>query len=219
MVRYDTKLKLLATSLSALAGYVDAIGYLKLENFFVAFMSGNSTLLGIGLAQDRWNAAIAGAVIAIFVLGVVVGTFVGRIAGTRRQSTILLFISCLLVTASCLGALDAPRAAIACMALAMGAENTIFEREGEVSVGLTYMTGTLVKLGQHLAAAISGGDHRYWFWYLFLWLGLVVGACTGAVAYSRFGLSALWLAAAVAGSLTLIAAFNERADARRGHAR
>ena len=42
-------------------------------------------------------------------------------------------------------------AAIAAMALAMGAENAVFEREGEVHIGLTYMTGTLVKFGQRLA--------------------------------------------------------------------
>ena len=31
------------------------------------------------------------------------------------------------------------------LAFAMGAENATFERDGEVLVGLTYMTGTLVK--------------------------------------------------------------------------
>ena len=34
---------LLACALSALAGYVDSIGYLHLGGLFVSFMSGNST--------------------------------------------------------------------------------------------------------------------------------------------------------------------------------
>lgn len=33
------------------------------------------------------------------------------------------------------------------MALAMGAENNVFERNGEVSIGVTYMTGSLVGSG------------------------------------------------------------------------
>jgi hypothetical protein len=50
----------LACALSALAGYVDGIGYLHLGGLFVSFMSGNSTRLGVSLAQENWwNAAAA----------------------------------------------------------------------------------------------------------------------------------------------------------------
>jgi uncharacterized membrane protein YoaK (UPF0700 family) len=41
----------LACALSALAGYVDAIGFLHLGGLFVAFMSGNSTRMGVSLAE------------------------------------------------------------------------------------------------------------------------------------------------------------------------
>lgn len=41
MIRYDRRLKLMAACLSALAGYVDAIGFIKLGGFFISFMSGN----------------------------------------------------------------------------------------------------------------------------------------------------------------------------------
>ena len=37
--------------LSALAGFVDALGYLALGGFYVAFMSGNSTILGIAAGE------------------------------------------------------------------------------------------------------------------------------------------------------------------------
>ncbi|MEP7350780.1 MAG: hypothetical protein ABI668_12645 [Sphingorhabdus sp.] len=39
----------------------------------------------------------------------------------------------------------------------MGAENAVFEHDGEMHIGLTYMTGTLVKFGQRAAAAFMGG--------------------------------------------------------------
>ncbi|MDB5521663.1 MAG: hypothetical protein JWQ82_1260, partial [Tardiphaga sp.] len=40
----------LAFCLSGLAGYIDTIGFISLGGFFVSFMSGNTTRLGIELA-------------------------------------------------------------------------------------------------------------------------------------------------------------------------
>lgn len=45
---------MLAATLSALAGYVDAVGFMTLGGFFVSFMSGNSTRLGVGLSSGEW---------------------------------------------------------------------------------------------------------------------------------------------------------------------
>ena len=44
---------LLACALSALAGYVDGIGFLHLGGLFVSFMSGNSTRMGVSLADGQ----------------------------------------------------------------------------------------------------------------------------------------------------------------------
>ena len=48
----------LACALSALAGYVDGIGFLHLGGLFVSFMSGNSTRMGVSLAEGHWLGAI-----------------------------------------------------------------------------------------------------------------------------------------------------------------
>ena len=54
----STRNIVLACALSALAGYVDGIGFIHLGGLFVSFMSGNSTRLGVSLAQANWpNAA------------------------------------------------------------------------------------------------------------------------------------------------------------------
>jgi uncharacterized membrane protein YoaK (UPF0700 family) len=204
VIRYDRRIRLLAAGLSALAGFVDAIGFIKLGGFFVSFMSGNSTRLAVALAQG--SALTGGGLIAVFVAGVALGSLAGRLAGLRRAPAVLGLVTLLLAMAAGLGVARLGGPAVACMALAMGAENAVFEQDGEVQIGLTYMTGTLVKLGQRITAALLGGAPWAWAPYLMLWLGLVLGAVTGAGAYAHFGLGSLWFAAAAAAGFTAIAA-------------
>jgi uncharacterized membrane protein YoaK (UPF0700 family) len=204
MIRYAPSLRVFAICLAALAGYVDAIGFLSLGGFFVSFMSGNSTRFSVGLAGHGQDAAIAGGLIGSFVGGVVLGSILGRFAAPRRPAAILVLVSVLLACAAPLAALGLRPAALALVAMAMGAENTIFERDGEVSIGVTYMTGCLVRLGQRLVAALFGGDRWGWLPYLLLWLGLVCGALLGAVGYPRMGLQALWPAVTAALALALV---------------
>ncbi len=212
MIRYDRRVRFLAAGLSALAGFVDAIGFLSLGGYFVSFMSGNTTRLAVGLAQGAQGAMVAGAMIASFVLGVMAGTLAGRAGPGPRASRILVLVALLLAAAALLGMASMRFAAAVAMALAMGAENAVFEQEGEVHIGLTYMTGTLVKLGQHLTRALTGGPHFGWLPYLLLWLGLAAGAVAGALVYPALGLSALWLAATAA---AVSAAIAWRLDFRR----
>jgi len=86
----------------------------------------------------------------------------------------------------------------------MGALNGVFQRDGEVSIAITYMTGTLVRMGRALAAALTGGPRWNWAPYLLLWLGLVGGAALGALSYASVGLLGLWGATLAAAALTLI---------------
>ena len=91
------------------------------------------------------------------------------------------------------------------MVITMGAENTVFECDGELHIGLTYITGTLVKIGQRLADAVTGGLQFAWLPYLMLWLGLVTGGVAGEAAYGPLGLSGLWIAASFAEILNVSA--------------
>ncbi len=205
MKRYDKRIWALATALSALAGFVDATGFMALGGYFVSFMSGNSTRLGVDLAAGMPRAGLPAALIGGFVAGVVLGSLCGHAAGRRRRPAVLALVAVLLTLAALASALAALPIAIALMVLAMGAENAVFEQDGEIQIGLTYMTGTLVKAGQRIAAAARGGDRWAWVPYLLLWTGLLAGAVAGAASYPHFGLGGLWLAAAVA-ALTAIAA-------------
>ena len=205
MTRYDKRVQALAIGLSALAGYVDAIGFIQLGGFFVSFMSGNSTRLGVGLIERSNDAALASGLITVFVTGVIAGSLIGRFAKAHRRPAVLMLVAILLFNAASSAATGATEVAVVAMVLVMGAENAVFEHDGELHIGLTYVTGTLVKLGQRVATAMMGGPRFVWAPYGLLWAGLVAGALVGAASFSRLGLASLWPAAAAAGLFAIIA--------------
>jgi len=197
----------LACALSALAGYVDGIGFLHLGGLFVSFMSGNSTRLGVSLAQAHWsNAAEAIGLILLFVTGAACGSLIVLGRGANRQPWVLLAEAVLLALAALCYAFGLSNAAVAAMVLAMGLENAVFQIDGGAGLGLTYITGALVKVGQLAATALTGGARWAWLPNLLLWAALVAGATCGALAYHWINLAAVWFAAALALALSGIVA-------------
>ena len=190
--------------MSAVAGFVDAVGFLLTGGFFVSFMSGNTTRLAVGLAEATRAAAVAAGLIALFVAGVFLGTVVGRLAGARQRPVLLALVAGGLASAALAHALGGTALAVGLMALAMGATNTVLIEDGEIPVGVTYMTGALVKLGKRLALIPFGGDRWAWLPMLLLWLGLLAGAALGALAFAWLGGPALWIAAAAMALLALL---------------
>jgi uncharacterized membrane protein YoaK (UPF0700 family) len=214
MMRYDRRAIMLAACFSGLAGYIDALGFIALGGFFVSFMTGNTTRLGIELAGGHGGGiALAGGILALFVCGVILGSLAGHAAGGRRRppAVLALVTACLFLSAT-LDSAGMTHAAICLLAVAMGSENAVFQRDGEVTIGLTYMTGTLVKMGQRIAAAFLGGPPLAFLRHFLLWLGLLAGAVCGAIAHRLIGLDAIWLAAGVSLLLTITAWFVLRED-------
>ncbi len=209
MIRFDRPMQGFAIALAFLAGYVDALGFLTTSGFFVSFMSGNSTRLAVGIASDRSDATAAAILILCFVAGVGGGAIVGAIAGRRQSSAILILVAMLLAVAALMVGQSALGAA-GLLALAMGAENTVFEREGEAPLGLTYMTGSLVRIGFGLAGLVTGRRYPGWGSYALLWLGLVVGAVTGAWLFPMLQQDAIWLGSGVALVMALLIAVMRR---------
>lgn len=192
---YTRDRQLLAAGLAALAGFVDALGFIALGGLFASFMSGNSTRLAVGIAGQSHQAGLAAALIGAFVCGVATGALAARAAGLWRKQALLALVATLLTAGAMLATANVSATGVTLiMAAAMGAANNVFQRDGEVSVGVTYMTGTLVKLGQRLAGAFSGGDRLGWLPYLLLWCALLIGAIAGAAIYPTLGLRALWIA-------------------------
>lgn len=201
----DQPRRLLAIALAALAGFVDAAGFLAADRYFVSFMSGNTTRLGVDLASAPGMAWLPALLIGAFVAGVTGGAVIAQRAGARRKPVVLALVAALLGLAALLRTGAATMPMLALLAAAMGALNNTFQRNGAVSVGLTYMTGALVRMGQGLAARLAGTGGDGWSNWLLLWLGLTAGALAGALCWLHLPDLALWLATGWTLVLTLAA--------------
>lgn len=206
MQKLDRRAQSLAASLAALAGFADAVGFLGMGGFFVSFMSGNSTRVGVGVASEGAAAAIAAALVAAFLAGVVAGSLAARGPQRWRIPALLALVSAALALGAIFFRPATAPGSFLFVAFAMGALNMVFQREGEVAFGLTYMTGTLVRIGQRLADALCGGPRWGWLPWLLLWAGLVGGGVLGALAWLRLGSGALWIASGFAAALALLSA-------------
>jgi uncharacterized membrane protein YoaK (UPF0700 family) len=195
---------LLAGALTATAGFVDGMAFIHLGGYFVSFMSGNSTRAGADLAEgDPLGWVKAMGLVAFFVAGVVVSSLAVHVRSLRSarpepagpRSTAVWVSMAFLLLAGLMSLVPELRLAVPpAVAAGMGAVNGTFTRGGEVTVGLTYMTGTLVKTGQHLALALTGGNRVVWLRFLALWAAIALGSAVGALTYLAWGLGALWVA-------------------------
>jgi uncharacterized membrane protein YoaK (UPF0700 family) len=202
----------LACALSALAGYIDGIGFIHLGGLFISFMSGNSTRLGVSAAAADWPKALqALGLIVLFVIGAAAGSLIVLGRGKQRQALLLLVEALLLATGALGYGLGSSQLAIAAIVLAMGLENAVFQIHGGAGLGLTYVTGALVKVGQSLATALTGGARWAWLPNLLLWAALVIGSVLGALAYHWINLDAVWFAAVAALLMSAILVVSTRA--------
>jgi uncharacterized membrane protein YoaK (UPF0700 family) len=110
---------------------------------------------------------------------------------------VLQVVAALLAVATSLHVFTLDLAAAVVMALAMGVQNGAFGEETGISAP-TYVTGTLVKVGQQLTAVLFGGPPDALRHHASLWLGLICGAVAGTWIFTRLGLHGLWIAAGAA---------------------
>jgi uncharacterized membrane protein YoaK (UPF0700 family) len=193
---------LLAGVLAALAGMVDAIGYLHLGGLFVSFMSGNSTQLAASLGQrDLAEASAIAELIVLFVLGAAAGQIVAGFTGNRHMSWVLVGVAVLLAIAGVLATTPEP------MVLAMGALNAAMHRTGNIPVSLTFVTGVLVRFGQGIGDFLTGRSTGWnWLAQATPWVGLIAGATIGSALFAEIGELVIWLPVALAGLLAVYSA-------------
>jgi uncharacterized membrane protein YoaK (UPF0700 family) len=206
-----------ALLLAALAGWVDAAGLANSGHVFLSFMSGDTTDLAVSLTQQDWDkAGTIGAVLALFVAGVTTGELLEPLVGRRGQSAVLGVEALLLAAGAALHLPEVagPDAATGFISLypavfAMGLQNATMHRAGGISIGLTYVTGTLVQVGRAVARVLrGGGEGRIISKYLGIWISLATGALLGTLALSVSSFIAMAVAAGVAALLAVVTAIS-----------
>jgi len=179
-----------ATTLTALAGFNDAVGYSALSHLYLSFMSGNSTHFGMSLAGGDWpGILLAGSIILMFVVGTSVGTVIGD-SFPQSMARRILGIEIVIMLSAMVGSwLGAGPAALVPVAGAMGMQNVLHQVIGGADVGKGFITGSLFGLGQALARLVLGkGQGGTAFQYGWSWLSFIAGVGTGTLAYGALGL-------------------------------
>jgi uncharacterized membrane protein YoaK (UPF0700 family) len=196
--------------LAVLAGVLGATAFTHSEGYFVTFMTGNAQRAALGYFRDDVKLAVsAGVLMLCFVVGVVVASvcrrhfWVAHPHGPTVLTTVSLFAAMVLgIIDDGWEEVDLDFAPIMLVVFGVGALNTSFVKDGEVSVPLSYVTGTLVKMGQGIERHIAGGDVTEWLGYFLLVTSFVVGATLGGCISLILNGTGMLIAATVLCALT-----------------
>jgi len=153
----------------------------------VTFMTGNAQRAVLGYFRGEVLMSITAALLMLcFVAGVVVASACRRRFWSAHPHGPTVLTTLSLVAATVVDVIDEgwgqnmlDFAPITLVVFGIGALNTSFVKDGEVSVPLSYVTGTLVKMGQGIERHIAGGTASDWLGYLLLFASFVLGAVIG----------------------------------------
>lgn len=175
--------------LAVLAGVLGATAFTHSAGYFVTFMTGNAQRAVLGYFRDDvWLSISAGLLLLCFVAGVVVASVCRRHFWVAHPHGPTVLTTFSLFAATAVDVIDEgwyenllDFAPIMLVVFGVGALNTSFVKDGEVSVPLSYVTGTLVKMGQGIERHIAGGTAADWLGYFLLFTSFVLGATLGGL--------------------------------------
>jgi uncharacterized membrane protein YoaK (UPF0700 family) len=173
--------------LAVLAGVLGATAFTHSAGYFVTFMTGNAQRAVLGYFRGEVLMSVAAALLMLcFLAGVVVASACRRRFWTAHPHGPTVLTTLSLVAATVTDVIDEgweenmlDFAPITLVVFGIGALNTSFVKDGEVSVPLSYVTGTLVKMGQGIERHIAGGKASDWLGYFLLFASFVLGAVIG----------------------------------------
>jgi uncharacterized membrane protein YoaK (UPF0700 family) len=196
--------------LAALAGVLGATAFTHSAGYFVTFMTGNAQRAVLGyFLGDAVLSVTAGVLMVCFVGGVVVASVCRRYFWVAHPHGPTMLTTISLLAATAVDVIDegwqenlVDFAPIMLVAFGIGALNTSFVKGGEVSVPLSYVTGTLVKMGQGIERHIAGGNLSDWLGYFLLFASFVLGAIAGGCISLVLNGTGMLIAASVVCALT-----------------
>lgn len=191
---------LLSLAIACTAAYVDAAGFLLFSGVYLSFMSGNTTRAAVLLGKGAWQEMIPViSVFPAFVLGTAIGTIMMNVFQRRRQAMVLVIAAVALAIVTIWEGRqlsrspELPLGSLLLLTATMGLLNPIVQRVDRVSIGLTYVTGTLAKLGSAIGAKVSNGKSsgkdqtESIFILTTVWLAFLIGAIGGGLAAASYG--------------------------------
>jgi uncharacterized membrane protein YoaK (UPF0700 family) len=196
-----------ASLMTAIGGFVDAVGYAATGHLYLSFMSGNSTQFGMALARgDTHVIGWTGAVIAAFVLGAFLGSLIAAFETQPKLPLVLMGEFLCFVAAWMLLDRWTVEAALLLVALAMGMQNVIHTPVAGASIGRSFVTGTLFGVGNALArACLRRASLKEAAADAASWLAFIAGVTGGALVLGAVGIATALLAAASAvAALTIL---------------
>ena len=209
--------------LAAVAGYVDAIGFLEIFGVFPANQSGNAILIGIAAGHFEWIAFWPPAVsILSFGVGVALAVRVALRVRAAIQVEVLLALEIVLLVAFAIWVPFTPTGTVpvhfpigaGLMVLAassMGVQTYAVHLTAGIQVVTTYQTGAIVQVAQALATPperTQTNQHPLLKVLCFVFVAYLVGAALGAAA-GELGRTSISVAC-VPLALILIARFISR---------
>lgn len=193
--------------LTMLAGFIDALGFIRLGGFYTSFMSGNTTQFAVALGRgDLFHAVLPAVLIVAFLTGAVTGGALAALTPTRWVTPAVLAFETVAVTAALVTAIEDVHIGTASLflALAMGGQNAVLAHVQGFRAGTTFITGALFSFGQKAALALAGRAPRMgWFGDAAVWIALLIGEVAGTLTHAHLGAAALAIPACVAGGLCL----------------
>lgn len=215
--------------LTAVAGWVDAVAYVRSGSVFVANQTGNAVFLAVQVAE-RWLPGVQhsgpvpepdtyGPFSSLFGFCVGVALSVPALRRARRRGDdeapwILLAIEALLLASVIAPALAPRELRLGVAAAAMGMQSTYAAGVAMRGVSTTTLTGTLVTLISGFAEEPGRRARTGILLLTVVWLAYTIGAWGGAAAGLSWSIGTAHTVAASAVALAALAVWRERRGRR-----
>ena len=190
-----------AFALAWIAGIINAVGLMGVEQQAISHLSGTATLLGSSMVSDPGRSLHLAGVLLSFVIGASISGYF--LAGTKlklgRAYDFLLVLEGIMLLAAVYLLEMSLGYGIFLASAACGLQNALATTYSGSVVRTTHVTGIFTDLGLMLGAKLKGQDfdRRRALLFLLIILGFLSGGSIGALLFVRFGFQTLLLPALV----------------------
>lgn len=207
--------------LAAIAGCVNAVGFLSVHQQALCHMSGMMTTLGLNVASLKSEAALQiFGIIAAFFLGSLASGFILRQSSLqigRRYGVVLAIESALLFLATQF-LREGLRSGEFLASMACGLQNAMASSYSGAVIRTTHVTGMVTDLGIACGQMLRGQKvdwHRFQLYGVLL-VSFLLGSLLGTLGFMRFGYDTLLFPATFAGATGLSYAIYKHMERRNG---